>query len=405
VPLTAACSSLLLVATLVGFAVGMSSGPGESTRAASSPVATALPLRVPEVEVTMTARPTPTHKPSTGPRTAQPPSAAQRDRELAAVAAAAGSAVQGTGSMSTPMPIPVAPVAGDPLVGDPSVPAVPEPPVADPVAPADPVAAADPSAAAADFVISSFNVLGSSHTRGGGGRASGVVRITGVAQLLSRHAVDVAGFQELQADQARALLGATAGAWSLYPGAGPGKDSENSVGWRNAKFRLVRGTKISIPYFNGHHRRMPVVLLEDRSSGVRAWVGNFHNPAETSRYHRQQKWRTQATYLEAALANRTAASGVPLFVTGDMNERAEYFCRFTGAAASMVAARGGSNGPGGCSAGRPRAVDWIFGSRGVAFSGYDEDRTHLVDVTTDHPVISSRVRVSASVFPQALTAR
>jgi hypothetical protein len=49
-------------------------------------------------------------------------------------------------------------------------------------------------------------------------------------------------------------------------------------------------------------------------------------------------------------------------------------------------------------------VDWILGSHGVTFSGYDEDRTHLVDVTTDHPVVSTRVRISSSVFPQSLTA-
>jgi hypothetical protein len=391
---------VLLVATLTGFAVGMGSEQPAHTRSASSALSTALPLRVPEVEVTITARATPTPSPAASPSLA-PESAAQRDRELALVAARAGSAVDGAGSMSTPMAVPTLvpdAAATDPAQADPA-PATPTT-----VASTTP-SAATPATSTADFVLSSFNVLGASHTRNGGrGRATGAVRIKGAAALLSRHAVDVAGFQELQAEQARGLLTATGGTWSLYPGPGRGLDSENSVGWRSAKFRLVRGTTMSIPYFNGHHRNMPVVLLEDRASGVRAWFGNFHNPAETSQYHHQQTWRTQATVLEAALAQRTAATGVPLFVTGDMNERASYFCRFTGAAPSMVAAHGGSNGSGGCSAGRPRAVDWIFGSRGVTFSGYDEDRTHLVDITTDHPVVSTRVRISSSVFPHSLSA-
>jgi hypothetical protein len=38
-------------------------------------------------------------------------------------------------------------------------------------------------------------------------------------------------------------------------------------------------------------------------------------------------------------------------------------------------------------------VDWIFGSQGVSFSGYFEDRSHLVDITTDHPVVGSQVRI------------
>jgi hypothetical protein len=58
----------------------------------------------------------------------------------------------------------------------------------------------------------------------------------------------------------------------------------------------------------------------------------------------------------------------------------------------MVAARGGTNN-GGCRAGNPRAVDWIFGSQGVTFTRYYEDRSRLVDITTDHPVVVSQVRI------------
>ena len=251
-------------------------------------------------------------------------------------------------------------------------------------------------AASADFVLSSFNVLGASHTRNGGrGRTSGVVRIRQAAELLARHAVDVAGFQELQQVQARELLRVENGSWALFPGPGRDKDSENSVGWRTSRFELVDATTIPIPYFDGHHRQMPVVLLRDRASGVQAWFGNFHNPAETARYHHQQGWRNLATQQEIGLANRTRTTGVPLFITGDMNERAPYFCRLT-AHTDLHAAHGGSNGPAGCDAGRPRAVDWIFGGPAATFSGYDEDRSHLVDITTDHPVISTRVHLVGS---------
>ena len=54
----------------------------------------------------------------------------------------------------------------------------------------------------ASFNLASFNVLGASHTLNGArGMASGAVRIVRANQLLERHHVDVAGFQEMQASQ------------------------------------------------------------------------------------------------------------------------------------------------------------------------------------------------------------
>jgi len=401
---TAVTSTALVVTAAAGYAL-LGAGPAAPARASAvvrtSPVRTALPLRVPEVAVTMTARPTARSTPASGSTTAAPratprkrmPSAAERDRELAAVAARSGTST-GAGTGAAGVPATGATVAAD-AAGAAGTGTGTDAGTGAGTAPAA-------STRSTDFVLSSFNVLGASHTRHGGrGRAPGVVRIRGAAELLARHDVDVAGFQELQHEQARALQAATGGGYALYPGAGA-RDSDNSIGWRTSRFGLVRATTLSVPYFDGHHRQMPVVLLRDRASGLQAWFGNFHNPAETSRYHHQQRWRTEATYLEAALARRTAATGVPLFVTGDMNERADFFCRFTAAAPGMVAARGGSNGPGGCLAGRPRAVDWVLGSRGVVFSGYDEDRSHLVDITTDHPVVSTRVHLDSATFPSSL---
>jgi hypothetical protein len=220
--------------------------------------------------------------------------------------------------------------------------------------------------------------------------ASGAVRAVGAAELLRRHGSDVVGFQELQGSQLVALRKSTN--LDFYPGFATG-DSENSIGWRRDRFALVEKHTVPIPYFNGGTRRMPFIKLRSLSSGLEAWFANFHNPAETARYHQQQRFRDEATRIQISLVNQLIAqTALPVFVTGDMNERSEYFCRFT-AGAPMVAARGGSNVNGRCLAGRPRAVDWIFGSQGVEFLGYVEDRSPLVDVTTDHPVITARVRI------------
>ena len=83
-----------------------------------------------------------------------------------------------------------------------------------------------------------------------------------------------------------------------------------------------------------------------------------------------------------------------------MNERAEYFCRVTGAT-RLVAAAGGSNG-GGCRPPSPTQIDWIFGSPGAAFSGYTIDRSDLVRRTTDHPLITSNVSIDGLKYPKAV---
>ena len=333
---TAACFATL-VAVGVGYVVHADPDqaalaravPRTTPTAASSPSATSLAVDVPGPAVTLTARPTPSKKPK--------PKAKKPART----------------SEPTPEPPPVL-----------------------------------------DFTISSFNMLGSSHTSGAGkrpGMASGRTRAGRAADLVRRHGSDVVGFQEMQGDQLATMQRQTS--MDFYPGFSMARrDTENSIGWRRGEFVAVEKHTVTIPYFDGHGRAMPYVKLRSISTGLEAWFANFHNPADTSQYPHQQRWRDRATSIEISLANRLMDdTGLPVFITGDMNEREEYFCRMTGGA-PMVAARGGTHN-GGCQPRNPRAVDWIFGSQGVTFSGYFEDRSHLVDITTDHPVVVSRVRI------------
>jgi hypothetical protein len=244
-----------------------------------------------------------------------------------------------------------------------------------------------------DFNLTTFNVLGASHTGKHGnhkGFASASHRSRGVVALLAKHRSDVIGFQELQGSQLAFLQRHTN--LDFFPGFSRGHlGTDNSIGWRRDSWTAVEKRTIRIPYFNGGAREMPVVRLRNIHTGIEAWFTNFHNPAETSRFHNQGRFRVRATHIESALVNRLMATGLPVFLTGDMNERAPYFCRLT-AHAPMVAARGGTHN-GGCNPGRPRAVDWIFGSQGVQFTHYDEDRSPLVDHTTDHPVVTAGVHL------------
>jgi hypothetical protein len=274
---------------------------------------------------------------------------------------------------------------------------------------------------AATFTVSSFNLLGSSHTPVGGKRAPGTTRIVWANQLLERHHVDVAGFQEMQANQYTKFMQITAATdpvtglpltdsvtglpvptWGVFPGLSLRKrDSENSIGWRLDKFDLVQATTFTIPYFDGNPRAMPLVLLRDKASGMLFYVANVHNPADTSQYRNQQKWRTRAKAVEAALQNQLRTTGLPRLFTGDMNERATFYC-YMKAHTPLRFARPGTVRNGVCDARKPRAVDWISGSLQGRFSNYLEDRSPLVAKTTDHPMLVSDVTMSSTAFPRAL---
>ena len=246
----------------------------------------------------------------------------------------------------------------------------------------------------AEFTISSFNVLGSSHTSGGGKNArmaSGATRIRNAATLLNVHGVDVVGFQELQADQYRSFLGAAGGAFAVYPGLAAGSlGVDNSIAWRTSEWTLKQAATVQIPYFDGRPRPMPYVLLEHVGTGRLAWFANFHNPASNSKRGNNDGHRAAATAREIALVNQLHTdTGYPVFVTGDMNDRAIYFCRMT-AGAPMVAANGGSNS-GSCIPPSRMPVDWIFGHEMATFSNYIRDEGPLVRRTTDHPMIVATV--------------
>jgi len=248
-----------------------------------------------------------------------------------------------------------------------------------------------------DFVLSSFNVLGSSHTEPGGGKRasmpSGQTRIRWAARLLARHGVDVVGFQEFQLDQQRAFLRVTGAQYDIYPGFDlGGRGSNNSIAWRTDTWDLVESDTIDIPYFDGKPWPMPVVLLRNRDTGLRAYFTNFHNPASTASHPNQGRWRRLAAAREVALVNRlTRQTDYPVLLTGDLNEREIAFCTMTGRA-DMTAANGGSH-DGACRPPDQIGIDWIFGSAGVRFSNYRADRSALVNRTTDHPMIVSRVRI------------
>lgn len=246
-----------------------------------------------------------------------------------------------------------------------------------------------------EFRVATFNVLGDSHTGPGGNKPAyypdGSARMNITIAALRNNGVDVVGFQEFEASQ-YAMFTARAGEYALYPGLSLGdKAVRFNIAWRSSAFTLVEARTLSIPYAGGSRIEMPVVLLESTATGRRVWFANFHNPADTPNLGNNARWRAEAAGTEIAyLTALHEQDGAPVVVTGDFNERAEIFCRFT-AGGVFSAAAGGSTG-GSCSPPPSMQVDWIFGSTGVAFDSYaatDMGRA------SDHRLVNARATLVA----------
>lgn len=239
-----------------------------------------------------------------------------------------------------------------------------------------------------EFRVASYNVLGDSHTGPGGnkpGFPDGGPRMDMAIAALRNNGIDVVGFQEFEQSQF-AMFSARAGEYSLYPGMSLGNRSVRfNIAWRSSVWRLVEGRTLSIPYAGGNRIAMPVVLLESISTGRKAWFANFHNPADTPSLGNNARWRAEAASIEVSyLTELHQSTGQPVIATGDYNERAEIFCRFT-AGGVFTAAAGGSSA-GGCAPPARMEVDWIFGSTGVSFTDYAATDTGQA---SDHRLIHS----------------
>ena len=133
----------------------------------------------------------------------------------------------------------------------------------------------------------------------------------------------------------------------------------------------MRSRTTPVPYFHGHLVRMPQVLLRHQDSGRLVWFANFHNPANV--FGDARRWRNEALAIEADLVHRLGRSGIPVVLTGDMNDKAEFACPFT-ARTGMHSADGAVTRDGRCRLPAEVGIDWIFGSAAVRFSDFRATR-------------------------------
>lgn len=264
----------------------------------------------------------------------------------------------------------------------------PEEPTPTPVAPNPPIGGTT-------FNIASFNVLGSTHTQSGprARMGSGVYRIGLAVKFLDKHQLDVVGFQELQMDQWTRFTEVAGDRYGTFPGGLSRRMVQNSIAWNLSEWGFVQGHFVKIPYFDGIEWDMPVVLLQNLQTGQLVYFANFHNPATNRKHRNSTPHRREAERRQVALANALYDTGLPVFFTGDMNERERYFCTMA-SGAPMKAANGGKyNSRVGCvPPPKPMPVNWIMaGKKRGQFSGYVRDDSRLVNRITDHYVVRATV--------------
>ena len=234
------------------------------------------------------------------------------------------------------------------------------------------------------FRIATFNVLASQHTDGGGrgGWPSSGWRTPQTVGYIRNHDVDVVGLQEVKPGQ---LSGITAGTgFKAWPS---GSDPDNSIIWDPAVFEFVSGDAFYIRFM--HSTRMqPIVRLRHKATKLEFYFLNMHASAGGGQYAAS---RAAGHNTAAATVNRLKSAKIPIFLTGDMNDREAFFCRVL-PPTGMVAAAGGTTS-GGCRPPGQMPVDWIVATSGVDFSSFVNDKSPVARRVSDHHFVSATATV------------
>lgn len=247
-------------------------------------------------------------------------------------------------------------------------------------------ATAAPAAAASRkirFRAASFNILGSHHTAGPGGFGNGNKRARLAVEFLRAERTSVLGLSEAERAQMRIVT--RRGGFRSFPKWHKSTDIQTaqSVAWKPEVWKRVRAGRFVIPFNYGNSREQPMVLLRHRSSGKKIWVVSVHLQSGSSGAavrEREIGMRRMINQVKGL-----AATGTPVLLSGDMNDRKRVFCQVSGRT-SLKSASGGSTRGRGCRPPAGARIDWIFGSRRLGFSDFRYADGRRINKITDHTV-------------------
>ncbi len=241
------------------------------------------------------------------------------------------------------------------------------------------------------FMVASFNMLGASHTKNNARYNTYPSRLNRAVWMMDGRHLDVVGtqeFQEIQYDYfVRRGYEKTWGTYYWDP-EGNRRDTENAIIWRKSTMEFVSGETIDIPYFHGNTRHVPVVLLREKATGRTAYFMNVHNPADVR--GNAARYRAQAIAIEKQKMIDLRATGRPVFLTGDFNDRQAAFCPIT---ADKLAISPNSVPSMSCAYPKPSSIDWIFAAGQARFSLFNRDSYPQRHRISDHPIVEARAHL------------
>ncbi|MEO7351440.1 MAG: endonuclease/exonuclease/phosphatase family protein, partial [Marmoricola sp.] len=202
---------------------------------------------------------------------------------------------------------------------------------------------------------------------------------------------DVVGTQEFQERQYDYFVSrGYSETWGSYYWDPEGKkrDTENLILWRKSTMEFVSGSTYDIPYFGGNIRHVPVVLLREKKSGRTAYFLNVHNPADVR--GPAAKYRAQAIAIEKQKIIDLRATGRPVLITGDFNDRQAAFCPMT---ADKLTISPNSIPHSTCVYPRQNSIDWIFAAGQARFSSFTHDKYSQTARVSDHPMVFGRTHL------------
>jgi endonuclease/exonuclease/phosphatase (EEP) superfamily protein YafD len=237
------------------------------------------------------------------------------------------------------------------------------------------------------FGIGTLNWRGASHhtTNPHPGEQPYATRVPHMIAKINASGASIIGFQEFEPPQAHAFTKAVGGQWDLVAGKAHGKRATaNAIAYQPSKWKVDRVRYVSIRY-GGPMIQIPLARFTSTTGLGSVWVLNTHHPANVvngSNAMRDSAVRAEAKALREL---QTAEPGTPLFLTGDMNDRARFKRLFLYRA-----------GPGWSSATpTDRQIDWIMGGPGVTFTGtvVDQSTNDRAHNYTDHPFVHTTARL------------
>ena len=212
-------------------------------------------------------------------------------------------------------------------------------------------------------------------------------RVPNMVAKINASGASIIGFQEFEPPQAQAFLDTTHGQWALARGRVHGQaDARDAIAYQPSAWTVAETRYVTINY-GGTPEQIPLVRFSSTTGLGDVWVLNTHNPANAVNGTNAMRDSAVRAEAKALREQQTSDPATPLFLTGDMNDKARFKKLFLSLTPGWSTANPTNN-----------QIDWIMGGPGVSFSGtvVDQSTNDNAHAYTDHPFVHTTAEVASA---------